>query len=144
MTVPVRRGKDCLPWHTVAGRIFEPSRQAFDSGRIALLHGPGLLMGKYLSAISPMSFAPQTKSGPLQLILPASRGSGFAVYCCAVPTLSAMAATRAPNGLGGPVAVSRAVWCSISASSSPPTRMTIVDSHSQIMKPTMAPSEPYV
>lgn len=43
-----------------------------------------------------------------------------------------------------PAVVSGAVRRSISASSSAPTRMTIVDSHSQIIRPLAAPSEPYV
>jgi hypothetical protein len=41
-----------------------------------------------------------------------------------------------------PSVVSRAVWCSISASISAPRRMTMADTQSQVMKPMIAPSEP--
>ena len=41
-----------------------------------------------------------------------------------------------------PSVVSRAVWCSISALSSPPSRTMTAEIHSQTMKPTPAPSDP--
>ncbi len=53
-----------------------------------------------------------------------------------------MAAPRAPMGAGGPMVVSIAVWCSISAFSSAPTRTTITVNHSHSMNPIIAPSEP--
>jgi hypothetical protein len=60
----------------------------------------------------------------------------------AAPTVSAILAPRAPIGFGDPVVVSRAVWCSISASSSAPIRMTMAEIQSHVMKPITAPSEP--
>jgi len=36
------------------------------------------------------------------------------------------------------------VWCSISALISAPTSTTAIESQTQVMKPTAAPSEPYV
>ena len=60
----------------------------------------------------------------------------------ASPTVSAMAAPRAPRGRGPPVVVSTEVWCSISAFSSAPNSTMIVEYQSQVMKPTTAPSEP--
>ena len=41
------------------------------------------------------------------------------------PTVSAMCAPRTPIGFGEPVVVSRAVWCSVSALSSAPSRIAI-------------------
>ena len=58
------------------------------------------------------------------------------------PPVSAIRAPRAPRGCSGPAVVSRAVWCSISASSSAPTSTTVAESQVQVMKPTTAPSEP--
>src|SRR5258706_1760545 len=74
---------------------------------------------------------------------------------CAAPILSQespqrrgnVSAIRAPLahiGLGAPAVVSRAVWCSISASSSAPIRMTMAEIQSQVMKPITAPRDPYV
>ncbi|MGY3156695.1 hypothetical protein ACVL91_003422 [Bradyrhizobium elkanii] len=60
----------------------------------------------------------------------------------AAPTVSAIFAPRAPIGLGAPVVVSRAVWCSISAFSSAPSRITMAEIQSHVMKPIAAPSEP--
>lgn len=57
-------------------------------------------------------------------------------------TRSAMCAPREPIGRSGPTVVSRAVWRSISAFSSAPTRMTVAEIQIHVMKPTMAPSEP--
>ena len=56
--------------------------------------------------------------------------------------VSAIRAPRIPRGFGAPVVVSRAVWCSISASSSAPSSTTVVDSHIQVMKLITAPREP--
>jgi hypothetical protein len=58
------------------------------------------------------------------------------------PTVSAACAPRAPRGAAGPVVVSRAVWCSISASSSAPSKITIDESHIQVMRPITAPTDP--
>jgi hypothetical protein len=63
-------------------------------------------------------------------------------YSLASPTVSAMCAPRSPRGLGGPAVVSMAVWCSISAFSSPPSKTIVADSHIQVMKPTIAPRDP--
>ena len=41
-----------------------------------------------------------------------------------------------------PSVVSRAVWCSISASSSAPTRTTMVEIQIHVMKPMAAPKDP--
>ena len=60
----------------------------------------------------------------------------------ATATLSAFVAPLAPSGLSAPSVVSRAVWCSISASISAPTSTTLVDSQIQVMKPMAAPSDP--
>ena len=60
----------------------------------------------------------------------------------ASPMVSAITAPRSPIGLGAPMVVSRAVWCSISAVSSAPTRTTITENHTQSMKPIIAPSDP--
>ena len=57
-------------------------------------------------------------------------------------TSSAILAPRAPMGRSGPSVVSRAVWCSISASSSAPTSTTVEEIQIQVMKPITAPSEP--
>jgi hypothetical protein len=40
--------------------------------------------------------------------------------------------------------LSCAVWCSVSAFSFAPTRMTMIESHIHVMKPIDAPSDPYV
>ena len=56
--------------------------------------------------------------------------------------MSAIRARRAPIGFSGPVVVSRAVWCSISAFSSPPSSTTAAEIQTQVMKPITAPSEP--
>jgi hypothetical protein len=61
---------------------------------------------------------------------------------CEAPTVSAMCAPRTPIGFGEPVVVSRAVWCSISASSSAPNRITIAEIQSHVMNPIAPPSEP--
>ena len=61
---------------------------------------------------------------------------------CADPTVSAIRAPRTPIGFGAPVVVSRTVWCSISASISAPSRMTIAEIQSHVMKPMTAPNEP--
>ncbi len=61
---------------------------------------------------------------------------------CAGPTVSAIVAWRAPIGFGAPSVVSRAVWCSISASSSAPSKITIAESQIQVMNPITAPSDP--
>ena len=58
------------------------------------------------------------------------------------PTVSAIFAPRAPNGFGDPSVESRAVWCSVSAFSFAPIRITATDSHIQVIKPMTAPSEP--
>ena len=58
------------------------------------------------------------------------------------PTESAIFAPRAPNGFGDPSVESRAVWCSVSAFSFAPSRITATDSHIQVMKPMIAPREP--
>jgi hypothetical protein len=58
------------------------------------------------------------------------------------PTVSAIRAPRRPSGFGCPTVLSRAVWCSISAFSLAPTRMTTIDIHIQVIKPITAPSEP--
>jgi hypothetical protein len=58
------------------------------------------------------------------------------------PTVSAIFAPRRPSGFGAPVVLSRAVWCSVSAFSLAPTRMTMIESQIHIMKPMTAPSEP--
>ena len=60
----------------------------------------------------------------------------------ASPSSSAIFAPRAPIGLGRPLVVSFAVWCSISALISAPTRTTMVESHIHTMKPITAPSDP--
>ena len=62
----------------------------------------------------------------------------------AAPTVSAMCAPRTPIGFGEPVVVSRAVWCSISALSSAPSRIAIAEIQSHVINPTAPPSEPYV
>ncbi len=61
---------------------------------------------------------------------------------CAAPTVSAILAPRAPSGLGGPVVLSLAVWCSISAFSSPPSSTMVPESQLHTMKAMTAPSEP--
>jgi hypothetical protein len=58
------------------------------------------------------------------------------------PTVSAIFAPRRPSGFGSPTVLSLAVWCSVSAFSLAPIRMTITDSHIQVMKPITAPNEP--
>src|SRR5262245_45419948 len=63
-------------------------------------------------------------------------------YTLASPISSAIRAPRFPSGLGKPSVLSRAVWCSISALISPPSRMIAIEIHIQIMKPITAPSEP--
>jgi hypothetical protein len=60
----------------------------------------------------------------------------------AAPTVSAMTAPRRPSGSSPPTVESRAVWCSISALSSAPSRITIAEIHIHIIMPTAAPSEP--
>jgi len=60
------------------------------------------------------------------------------------PIELAIFAPRQPSGFGGPTVLSRAVWCSTSALSLAPSRTTIIDTHIQVIKPMMAPSEPYV
>jgi hypothetical protein len=67
------------------------------------------------------------------------RGS---VYARAGPTVSAIFAPRLPSGFSGPVVVSRAVWCSVSAFSLAPIKTTMTESQIQVMKPMTAPSEP--
>src|SRR3984957_17367345 len=62
----------------------------------------------------------------------------------AAPTLSAMCAPRTPIGFGEPVVVSRAVWCSVSALSSAPSRIAISEIQIHVMNPIAAPQEPYV
>jgi hypothetical protein len=64
------------------------------------------------------------------------------MHYCAAPTVSAITAPRAPSGLMWPIVVSRAVWCSISALISAPTRTAIDVSHNHIIRPMPAPSEP--
>jgi len=64
------------------------------------------------------------------------------VQACAGPIVSAILAPRPPSGFGAPTVLSRAVWCSISALSLAPSRTTIIDTHIQVIKPIMAPSEP--
>ncbi len=49
---------------------------------------------------------------------------------------------RAPIGIGWPVVVSRAVWCSISALISPPSRTIVEEIQIQVMNPITAPSDP--
>jgi signal transduction histidine kinase/ActR/RegA family two-component response regulator len=66
----------------------------------------------------------------------------YAAHFFAAPTLSAIAAPRAPSGLSPAIVVSRAVWCSVSALSSPPIKTTTADSHIHIIMPITAPSEP--
>jgi hypothetical protein len=61
---------------------------------------------------------------------------------CAAPTVSAILAPRLPIGLGCPMVLSWAVWCSISALSLAPSRTTMIEIQIQVMKPTTAPSEP--
>ncbi len=56
--------------------------------------------------------------------------------------MSAILAPLVPSGLGCPVVVSRAVWCSISALSSAPSRITIAEIQSHVMKPMTAPKDP--
>ena len=58
------------------------------------------------------------------------------------PILSAIAAPRWPSGLGRPVVVSWAVWCSSSALSSAPASTIVAESQSQVMKTTTVASEP--
>src|ERR1043166_5019346 len=58
------------------------------------------------------------------------------------PIVSAIFAPRAPSGFGDPSVESRAVWCSVSAFSFAPSRITATDSHIQVMKPMTAPREP--
>jgi hypothetical protein len=58
------------------------------------------------------------------------------------PSESAIFAPRAPIAFGAPVVVSRAVWCSISASSSAPSRTTMAEIHSHVMNPITAPKDP--
>ena len=53
-----------------------------------------------------------------------------------------MWASRWSIGFSDPVVVSRAVGCSISASSSAPSKSTIIEIQIHTMKPTIAPSEP--
>ena len=64
------------------------------------------------------------------------------VQACAGPIVSAIFAPRLPSGFGAPTVLSRAVWCSISALSLAPSRTTIIDTHIQVIKPMIAPSEP--
>src|SRR5262245_27947903 len=70
------------------------------------------------------------------------RGSLAAPRYLAAPTVSAMAAPRAPSGFSAPTVLSRAVWCSISELSSAPNRITITLNHIHIIRPMAAPSEP--
>ena len=64
------------------------------------------------------------------------------VQVSVMPTVSAITAPRAPSGFAWPTVESRAVWCSISALSSAPSRTTMVEIHSHIITPTTAPKEP--
>ncbi len=80
------------------------------------------------------------EAGQKKDIRPAAPNS--CVQSCADPTVSAIVAPRAPNGLGRPLVVSCVVWCSISASHSAPMRITAVDNQIHTMKPTAAPSDP--
>jgi hypothetical protein len=64
------------------------------------------------------------------------------LYATPGPTVSAITAPRCPNGLGGPMVESIAVWCSISAFSLAPTRTTTAESHIHIIMPITAPSAP--
>jgi formate/nitrite transporter FocA (FNT family) len=63
-------------------------------------------------------------------------------HAFAAPTVSAILAPRVPSGSSGPCVVSCAVWCSLSALISAPSRTMIVESQIQVMKPMAAPSEP--
>jgi hypothetical protein len=71
-----------------------------------------------------------------------SQGDADYVHDRLGPTVSAIFAPRAPNGFGDPSVESRAVWCSVSAFSFAPSRITATESHIQVMKPMTAPSEP--
>ena len=57
-------------------------------------------------------------------------------------TVSAGTAPRWPSGFGAPLVVSRPVCVSISALICAPSSSTVADSHIQVMKPMIAPSEP--
>jgi hypothetical protein len=67
---------------------------------------------------------------------------GGQLYATPGPTVSAITAPRWPNGLGAPTVESMAVWCSISAFSLAPTKMTTAESHIHIIMPITAPSAP--
>jgi len=78
-------------------------------------------------------------------------GEGRSIHAFAAPgiayadaTRSALVAPRDPGGASDPVVVSRSVWCSISAFTSPPTSTMMVEIQIHVMNPTTAPSEPYV
>src|ERR1700722_9448230 len=58
--------------------------------------------------------------------------------------VSAITAPRLPSGFSEPTVESFAVWCSISALSSPPSKITMAEIHIHIIMPTAAPSDPYV
>ena len=67
---------------------------------------------------------------------------GGQLYATPGPTVSAITAPRWPNGLGAPTVELMAVWCSISAFSLAPTKMTTAESHIHIIMPITAPSAP--
>jgi len=63
-------------------------------------------------------------------------------YSAGAPTVSAIAAPRPPRGLSPWMVLSFAVWCSISALSSAPNKITIAEIHIHIIRPIAAPSDP--
>jgi hypothetical protein len=63
-------------------------------------------------------------------------------YSAGAPTVSAIAAPRPPRGLSPWTVLSFAVWCSISALSSAPNKITIAEIHIHIIRPIAAPSDP--
>lgn len=67
---------------------------------------------------------------------------GMLNYPSDFPTWSAIIAPREPRGFATPSVVSRAVWCSVSAFSSPPRSTITAETHNHIMNPIPAPRDP--
>jgi hypothetical protein len=116
----------------VRPRPFRPSPSPFDIAAINLGH---MRLPLSVSARGPAG-APRTHPKRSR------RRTGRPRHVFACPIVSAILAPCAPMGFGAPDVVSRAVWCSISPSSSAPSRITMTDNHIQVIKPNTAPSEP--
>src|ERR1700730_8605796 len=116
----------------------EPSYSFLDAAARTAEHGNGTFR-RAAKERSWSAQSPRRRSTP-------DPSSGFwnaiLAYSAGAPTVSAIAAPRPPRGLSPWTVLSFAVWCSISALSSAPNKITIAEIHIHIIGPIAAPSDP--